>query len=91
MDKYTRSEILDQLITSYLKLPVRLFWEGGPPFALGGDTFDDVRLEFDGIATAWLNLQRVVLHADEVKVIPGLPVQLRVSDPRTRKRTPSSR
>lgn len=85
MDKPTRSEILDQLVTSYLKLPVRLFWDGGPLtpfFSGGGDTFDGVRLECDGIATAWLNLQHVVLHARQVKVIPGLPVRIEVIDPR---------
>ena len=81
MNNFTSSEILDQLVSSYLKLPVRLFWDGGPltPFS---DTFENARLEFDGIATAWLNLQHVVLHAAQVKVIPGLPVGIRVSDPR---------
>lgn len=82
MNRTTSSEILDQLVTSYLKLPVRVFWAGGPLFAPGGDTFDDARLEFDGIATSWMNLQHVVLHAEQVKVIPGLPVKIKVSDPR---------
>ncbi len=81
MDKLSRSDILDQLVTSYLKLPVRFFWDGGPltPFS---DTFSNARLEFDGIATAWLNLQHVVLTAKQVKVIPGLPVKIEVDQPR---------
>lgn len=80
MSAPNRSDLIDQLVGSYLKLPVAVRWEraSGLPFP---DTFETARLEFQGIATAWLNLEQIVWAADEVKFEPGFPARIRLSGP----------
>jgi len=59
------SSVIDQLVSSYFELPVRIDWgrASGMPFP---DRFEDAELEFSGLATAWLDLSEVVWRADEV-------------------------
>ncbi len=76
-----RSDRIDQLLTRYVKQPVKLSWSGSLTDALLG-SFEGARLELAGVATAWLPLQRVVLEAERVKLTPGLPARLRVEVPR---------
>lgn len=75
------SSVIDQLVSSYFELPVRIDWgrASGMPFP---DRFEDAELEFSGLATAWLDLSEVVWRADEVHFIPGMPATVRVSGPR---------
>jgi hypothetical protein len=75
------SNMIDQLVSSYFEQPVRVHWEkaSGLPFP---DRFEGARLEFAGLATAWMDLKRVVWHADRVRFIPGLPARIEVTGPR---------
>lgn len=75
-----RSEVIDQLVSSYLKLPVAINWTEarGLPFP---DTFVGAQLEFAGIATAWLNLERVIWRAEELRFVPGLPAKVYLRGP----------
>ena len=75
-----RSEILDQIVGTYLKQPVKASWEGTPADLLRG-TFDDANLELGGLATAWLPLEGVILSARRVEFLPGLPARIRVEQP----------
>lgn len=80
MDNRTRSDVIDQLIGSYLKVPVSVRWSrvSGVPFP---DTFYDAHLEFQGVATAWLNLEQVAWEASEARFIPGFPARFSLTNP----------
>ena len=80
MQNQNRSQLFDELLGSYLKIPVAMFWEkaSGLPFP---DRFEDTRLEFQGVATAWLNLEQIVWHADEVHFQHGLPARIALQNP----------
>jgi hypothetical protein len=75
------SILIDQLVSSYFEQPVRVHWEkaSGLPFP---DRFEGARLEFAGLATAWMDLKQVVWHADKVRFVPGLPARIEVTGPR---------
>ncbi|MFU8814354.1 MAG: hypothetical protein ACNA7W_03350 [Pseudomonadales bacterium] len=75
------STIIDQLVSSYFELPVRIHWAkaSGLPFP---DRFEQARLELAGLATAWMELQQVVWLADKVRFVPGLPGKVQVQGPR---------
>jgi hypothetical protein len=74
------SELIDELLTSYLKLPVTMFWERaqGLPFP---DRFENARVEFQGIATNWMDLEQIVCRAREARFIHGFPARLALTDP----------
>jgi hypothetical protein len=76
----SRSDVIDQLVSSYLKLPVQINWKAarGLPFP---DTFVDARLEFAGIATSWLHLEQVIWHAEALRFVPGLPAKIYLQGP----------
>lgn len=76
-----RADVVDQLFSTYLKQPVRASWEGGASDLLRG-TIEDARIEFGGIATAWLPLEGVILSARQVDFQPGMPAGIRVEQPR---------
>ena len=80
MSNASRSDIIDQLVGSYLTLPVAIFWESaqGLPFP---DTFRGARLEFAGMATAWLNLEQIIWHAAQVRFLPGFPPRIQLTEP----------
>lgn len=75
-----RSDLIDQLVGSYLTLPVLFSWREarGLPFP---DTFSGARLELQGLATAWVNLEQIVWRADEVRFIHGLPASISLKTP----------
>ena len=75
-----RSDAIDQWLSSYLELPVKLSFEGSVGDALRG-TFDGVCLEIAGVATAWLPLERIRLSAARATLTPGLPAVLAVEEP----------
>jgi hypothetical protein len=76
----SRSDVIDQLVGSYLKLPVQIDWTEarGLPFP---DTFVNAKLQFAGIATAWMHLEQVVWRAGELRFVPGLPAKIYVQAP----------
>jgi hypothetical protein len=75
-----RSDAIDQWLSSYLELPVKLAFEGSVGDALRG-TFEDVSLEIAGVATAWLPLERIRLAAARATLTPGLPAVIAVEEP----------
>jgi hypothetical protein len=75
-----RSDAIDQWLSSYLEMPVKLAFEGSMGDALRG-TFEGVSLEVAGVATAWLPLERIGLHAARASLTPGLPAVLSVEEP----------
>jgi hypothetical protein len=75
-----RSDAIDQWLSSYLELPVKLSFDGSVGDALRG-TFDGVALEIAGVATAWLPLERIALRAARATLTPGLPARLAVESP----------
>ena len=81
MNAPSRSRVVDQLVSSYFELPVRIDWKKatGMPFP---DQFEDAKLEFSGFATAWLDLKQVVWRAHHVRFATGMPATVRVSQPR---------
>lgn len=81
MARNTSSNVIDQLVSSYFELPVRIAWEkaSGLPFP---DRFEHARLELAGLATAWMELQQVVWLADHVRFIAGFPGRVQVHGPR---------
>ena len=75
-----RSDAIDQWLSSYLEMPVKLSFEGSVGDELRG-TFEGVSLEIAGVATAWLPLERIRLRASRAILTPGLPAALAVEDP----------
>ena len=74
------SDAIDQVVSSFLKQPVEVRWDGSLADAFQG-RFQDARISFDGVVTAWLPLERVILSAGEARIQPGVPARLEVSDP----------
>ena len=72
-----RSDAIDQWLSSYLEQPVKLSWEGSAADALRGQ-FEGVHVEVAGLATAWLPLERIAMHADRLRLTPGLPAVIGV-------------
>ncbi|HEY5646299.1 MAG TPA: hypothetical protein VIS76_10170 [Pseudomonadales bacterium] len=75
-----RSDLVDELLSSYLKVPVVMRWEraSGLPFP---DRFENSRVEFQGIATEWLDVERIACVAKEARIVHGLPARLMLSEP----------
>jgi len=75
-----RSDLIDELLSTYLKVPVMLYWDeaSGLPFP---DQFTNARAEFQGIATEWLDLERVTCVAEKSTFVHGLPAQLKMEGP----------
>ena len=75
-----RSDLIDELLSSYLKIPVLMYWNRarGLPFP---DQFEGARVEFQGIATSWLDLDRIVCESGEVRIRHGLPARLEMINP----------
>lgn len=75
-----RSDLIDELLTTYLKVPVMMKWEtaSGLPFP---DKFTNTRAEFQGIATEWLNLEHIACTAKQTRLQHGLPARLQLLEP----------
>jgi hypothetical protein len=81
MPQSASSIVIDQLVSSYFELPVRIHWQraSGLPFP---DHFEQARLELSGLATAWMELEQVVWLADSVRFVAGFPATVKVLGPR---------
>lgn len=75
-----RSDWLDRLIGAALERPVRVSWRGGAAESLRG-RFRSPSFEVQGVATAWLPLERIELRARSARLVPGLPARLAVEAP----------
>jgi len=80
MIREATSNVIDQLVSSYFELPVRIDWRhaSGIPFP---DSFDNASLTYSGLATAWMDLKQVVWRAKHVRFVPGMPATVRVTGP----------
>ncbi len=76
----TRSDAIDQIVSSFLKRPVEVSWAGGLAEPLQG-SFSEAEVAFTGVATAWLPLERVALRARKARITPGVPALLDVEGP----------
>ncbi|MCP5058132.1 MAG: hypothetical protein GY937_15610 [bacterium] len=76
-----RSDAIDQVLSTYLRQPVRLSWKGAIADTILG-TFERPRVELGGLATAWVPFEEVVLDADKVTFQPGVPARLAIEAPR---------
>jgi hypothetical protein len=81
MQGNSASSVIDQLVSSYFEQPVRVYWSkaSGLPFP---DRFEGARLEFAGLATAWMDLKQVVWHAERVRFVPGFPARIEITGPK---------
>lgn len=80
MSRQAASSVIDQLVSSYFELPVKIDWgyASGMPFP---DRFDDASLTFSGLATAWMDLKQVIWRAKNVRFVPGMPATVKVTGP----------
>lgn len=80
MSRQATSSVIDQLVSSYFELPVKIDWgqASGMPFP---DSFDDASLTFSGLATAWMDLKQVIWRAEHVRFVPGMPATVKVTAP----------
>ncbi len=76
-----RSDPIDRILSSYLELPIRASWEGSAADSIRG-SFQEPRLELDGLASSWLPLERVEFSADHARFTPGVPPRIEVEGPR---------
>ena len=70
-----RSDAIDELLTTYLKMPAKVSWEGALADSVLG-VFEGVRLELAGLAIMALPFDRLVFRADRFKFTPGLPARI---------------
>jgi hypothetical protein len=76
-----RSDAIDQLLSSYLKQPAKVSWEGAISDSMRG-LFEGARLELAGIAILALPFERLVFEVDRFQFTPGLPPLIEVRGPR---------
>ena len=80
MHNETRSEVIDHLVGSYLTLPVAISWREARGIPIP-DRFISAKLELQGLATAWVNLEQIVWRAEQVTFVPGFPARLQLQTP----------
>lgn len=76
-----RSDAIDQLLTTYLKMPAKVSWTGALAESAMGH-FEGARLELAGVAVLALPFERLVLESDEFHFTPGLPARIASVGPR---------
>ena len=76
-----RSDAIDQLLSSYLKIPAKVSWEGALADSMRG-VFEGVRLELAGVAIMALPFDRLVFRADRFQFTPGIPARFEAVRPR---------
>ncbi len=73
-----RSDAIDDLLSSFLKMPAKVSWTGALADSVRGN-FEGVRLELAGIAILALPFERLVLCADSFQFTPGMPARIEAS------------
>jgi hypothetical protein len=76
-----RSDAIDDLLSSYLKMPAKVSWTGALADSVRGN-FEGIRLELAGIAILALPFERLVMHADSFQFTPGMPARIEASQAR---------
>ena len=76
-----RSDAIDELISSYLKMPAKVSWDGALADSILG-VFEGVRIELAGLAIMALPFDRMVFRADRFQFTPGIPVRIEAVRPK---------
>lgn len=76
-----RSDAIDELLSTYLKLPAKVSWQGALADSMRG-SFEGVRLELAGVAILALPFDRLVFRAEKFKFTPGIPASIEAVAPR---------
>jgi hypothetical protein len=76
-----RSDAIDQLLSSYFKLPARVSWKGAIGDSVRG-IFEGGRLELTGVAVLALPFERMIFEADRFQFVPGLPARIEATGAR---------
>lgn len=70
-----RSDAIDDLLSTYLKMPAKVSWDGALADSVRG-VFEGVRLELAGLAILALPFDRLVFRADRFQFTPGIPARI---------------
>jgi hypothetical protein len=76
-----RSDAIDELISSYLKMPAKVSWDGALADSIRG-VFEGVRIELAGLAVLALPFDRMVFRADRFQFTPGIPARIEAVRPK---------
>lgn len=76
-----RSDAIDHLLSSYLRQPARVSWDGAIGDSMRG-IFEGGRLELAGVAIMALPFDRIVFETERFQIHPGMPAQIQVTRPR---------
>jgi hypothetical protein len=75
-----RSDAIDELLSTYLKMPAKVSWEGALADSVQG-VFEGVRLELAGVAILALPFDRLVFQVDRFQFTPGIPARIEAINP----------
>jgi len=76
-----RSDAFDELISSYLKMPAKVSWDGALADSIRG-VFEGVRIELAGLAILALPFDQMVFRADRFQFTPGIPARIEAVRPK---------
>jgi len=76
-----RSDAIDELISSYLKMPAKVSWDGALADSILG-VFEGVRIELAGLAIMALPFDRMVFRAERFQFTPGIPARIEAVRPK---------
>jgi hypothetical protein len=76
-----RSDAIDELLSTYLKMPAKVSWDGALADSVRG-IFEGVRLELAGVAILASPFDRLVFRADRFQFTPGIPARIEASGTR---------
>jgi hypothetical protein len=76
-----RSDAIDRLLSTYLKQPAKVSWEGALGDSVRG-IFEGARIELAGVSVMALPFDRLVLESDRFQITPGIPASIEVIGPR---------
>lgn len=76
-----RSDAIDELLSTYLKMPAKVSWTGALADSARG-VFEGIRLELAGLAILALPFDRLVFRADRFQFTPGIPARIEAIGPR---------
>ncbi len=76
-----RSDAIDQIISTYLRMPAKVSWKAAIGDSIRG-VFEEGRIELAGVSTLALPFDRLVFESDRFQLTPGIPATIHVVRPR---------
>ncbi len=76
-----RSDAIDRLLSTFLKQPAKVSWEGALGDSVRG-VFEGGRIELAGVSIMALPFDRLVFESDRFQLTPGIPAGIEVIGPR---------